>query len=1084
MTITSRCANCGAELADNAIDGLCPRCLLRLALAPPGETGAATGEIFGPYRTIRVLGEGGMGIVYLAGQDQPIHRLVALKVIKLGMDTEEVIARFESERQALAMMDHPGIARVYDAGATPEGRPYFVMEYVEGVPITKYCDERRLTVRERLGLFVQVCNAVQHAHQKGIIHRDLKPSNVLVRRSEGLAIPTIIDFGLAKVLGPSLTGHTLYTQLGVLMGTPEYMSPEQAAGSHAVDTRTDVYSLGLLLYELLAGALPFNSQKLRRAAIDEMCRVIQQEEPPTPVHRLASLGSAARTVAESRRVNVATLVRQLRGELHWIAFKALEKDPAHRYASVSELSADVMRHLRDEPVSAGPQRAAYRLRKLIRRHRTAAMTAAAVATCLVAATIGATWLYARAERAWASAAREQYKAAINAAALQIQMEEPTEARQQLLTCEPALRGWEWRHLFYRTDPTIAVWKAAGPIAKSPYASDFAFAADGRVLWRTPTSVEEWLAAGRHGRSLAGAGEMLALDENGRFVASRDADGRIGIAQIDSTQAAVALNPGQRTIRAAAFDPSGQHLAAGSEDGWLQVWRISPPTLQFEIPAHKGRIASVRFIAPGNRIGTAGNDNRVRIWDAAEGKAISTINDQAASPWVIAFTRDGKWLAFASREGMVPAEDVRIRVYETASGRLIRSYPCEPGITAIAFSQTPHGRELAFVSDTGELQLCSEAVGCAVVKRKTNDPLNSLAYSPDASLIYTGSESGEVAVWANATHTGTFLPLPAGNPRSFAMHPSGRWAVGSVENEVHVWSAHNGLMVENWSGHTARVNAVAVGPDGSRFASASDDRTARIWDPQGKTIAVLSGHSAPVMAIAFSRDGAMVATGSADCTARLWDAATGRPLAVFQHNAPVNSLAFNPDGQTLATGSGDLAGSAGGAPAIYEWDLARRSLARSFAFPDGQSGSAVSAIAFSPDGSRLLAARVADATIWVFDVHSTRVVAKLAGHRRPIPSMVFSPDGSRLASGSLDQTVRIWDGHDYAPLLELVGQNGDIYNVTFLPDGSRLYSAGYGVRIWDTRGRLPCTPDHPCCCPNPWPRLATSLGIAGAGRAGL
>jgi non-specific serine/threonine protein kinase/serine/threonine-protein kinase len=334
---------------------------------------------------LQLIGEGGMGEVWLAEQKTPIHRTVALKLIKAGMDTKSVIARFESERQALALMDHPAIARVFDAGSTPQGRPYFVMEYVPGLPITEYCDKHRLTVKGRLELFMQVCEGVQHAHQKAIIHRDLKPSNVLVVEQGGKAVPKIIDFGLAKAISQRLTERTLFTELGVMMGTPEFMSPEQADQSEQnIDTRTDVYSLGVILYQLLVGVLPFEAKALRAAGMEAILRVIREEEPAKPSTRIRSMGPASSLSAENRKEDPRTFARHIQGELDWITMKALEKDRTRRYGSPAELSADIKHHLANEPVLAHPPRAGYRAGKFIRRHRLAVAFAASVAVLLVA----------------------------------------------------------------------------------------------------------------------------------------------------------------------------------------------------------------------------------------------------------------------------------------------------------------------------------------------------------------------------------------------------------------------------------------------------------------------------------------------------------------------------------------------------------------------------------------------------------------------------------------------------------------------------------------------------------------------------
>jgi tetratricopeptide (TPR) repeat protein len=352
-----------------------------------GAAGNAAGSI-GPYRLLGRLGEGGMGEVWLAEQVRPVRRQVALKVIKAGMDTAQVIARFEAERQALALMDHPAIAKVFDAGSTAEGRPYFAMEYVRGKSLTAYCDSRRLSIRDRLELFVHICEGVQHAHQKGIIHRDLKPSNVLVTVQDDHSVPKIIDFGVAKATSHSLTERTLFTSLSGFVGTLEYMSPEQTGmGGVDIDTRTDVYALGVVLYELLTGVLPFDRQVFQTQAIEEIHRTIREVDPPRPSTRLTQQRGAASQAAASRSAEPSTLAGTLKGDLDWITMKALEKDRTRRYGSVSELAADIRRHMKSEPVLARPATAAYRAGRFVRRHRFGVAAAAAILLLLLSSTI-------------------------------------------------------------------------------------------------------------------------------------------------------------------------------------------------------------------------------------------------------------------------------------------------------------------------------------------------------------------------------------------------------------------------------------------------------------------------------------------------------------------------------------------------------------------------------------------------------------------------------------------------------------------------------------------------------------------------
>jgi serine/threonine protein kinase/tetratricopeptide (TPR) repeat protein len=451
MSDPARCPNCQSLLL---ADGRCPQCLLRIGL----EAGRDMPSTIGPYRILEKLGEGGMGVVYLAEQETPIRRRVALKLIKLGLDTRQVIARFESERQALALMQHPNVAAVYDAGATDDGRPYFVMEYVAGVPITDYCDQHRLDIPGRLRLFSQACDAIQHAHQKGVIHRDVKPTNVLVASVDEAPIVKVIDFGVAKATTARLAEQTFFTEHGAIIGTPAYMSPEQADPFNPdIDTRTDVYALGVLLYELATGALPFDTRALLNAGYDEIRRQIRETDPPRPSTRISTLGDVSVEAARNRRTDPKTLQTELRGDLDWVVMHALDKEPSRRYGSPSEMAADLHRYLSHQPVEARPPHAVYRLRKMVRRHRVAVVGTSLVVLSLVVGGATATWQAIRATRAEREAQQEAATAQEVAAFLQglFEAADPTIARGNDITARQLLdRGRERIEKELATQPEV------------------------------------------------------------------------------------------------------------------------------------------------------------------------------------------------------------------------------------------------------------------------------------------------------------------------------------------------------------------------------------------------------------------------------------------------------------------------------------------------------------------------------------------------------------------------------------------------------------------------------------------------------
>lgn len=889
------------------------------------------GALLGRYRLLQKLGEGGFGAVYEAEQWEPIRRRVALKVIKAGMDTREVIHRFEAERQALAIMDHPNVARVLDAGATQTGRPYFVMELVPGVSLTAYCEERQLTVAERLRLFLPVCQAIQHAHQKGLIHRDLKPSNILVTVIDGRPVPKVIDFGIAKAIHQPLTDQPLVTRLGRLAGTPAYMSPEQAdpAGLD-IDTRSDIYSLGVVLYELLAGRPPFDAQRLRQAGYSEALRILQEEEPPPPSTRLSTLGPDLPQIAQRRRVPPERLKTLLEGDLDWIVLKALEKDRTRRYPTALALGQDLECHLRDEPVAAGPPGFRYRCAKFARRHRPAVWTAAGMLLALLAGLglfIGG-FLQAQRERDRARAAehharRLAYASDMNLAQQALEQSNLGLARRLLSQHRPGpaqadLRDWEWRYLWRQCQgqALAALCQYSNPVYS------------------------------------------LSCSADGQFLAVGGYDGGLQIWDLPARRLHATL---QRQGKPCLAAYSGRLLAATDEQGLLRLWQgtNSAPLLSQEPPYPE--IHGLACSADGRTIAASTIRGLVLLCDVATGQS-SAYHTGFRQPRMhggdILLSHDGAWFATGGREGGPGAAQAgprgQIRIAWKDSGRERIAWPAHNGtITALALS--PDDRRLAsgagFSDNTVRLwdTQSGEALACLAEHTAW---ITALAFSPDARFLAACTASNTLHIlqlpgYELVAH----LPLP---PELMAMTSlkfvrDGRRLVAAGDNQtdsrtVLVWDCDTWQIIARWPipGREA-IPTMDVSSNGAFLAFGGGK--VHVWNLlTGQLAVALQTHFQSADAVAFSPDGRLLATASQDGLVKLWETGSWRQTAQLRgHLLGIHSLAFSPEGRRLATGSLDQ-------EAVKLWDLQTQRQVLNLPL----TNALITALRFSPDSRHLLA----------------------------------------------------------------------------------------------------------------------------------
>jgi WD40 repeat protein/serine/threonine protein kinase/tetratricopeptide (TPR) repeat protein len=995
------------------------------------------GTVIGPYRLLEEIGEGGMGTVWMAEQTEPVKRLVAVKLIKAGMDSRQVLARFEAERQALALMDHPNIARVLDAGTSGAGRPYFVMDLVKGVPITRYCDEHRLTPRQRLELFLPVCQAVQHAHHKGIIHRDLKPSNVLVAPYDGKPVVKVIDFGVAKAAGQTLTEQTLVTGFGALVGTPEYMSPEQAQLNQLdIDTRSDVYSLGVLLYELLTGSPPFGRPGVEQGGLLEMLRVIREQEPTKPSTKL-STAEGLPALAANRGTEPAKLTRLVRGELDWIVMKALEKDRNRRYETANSFARDVQRYLADEPVLACPPSAWYRLGKFVRRNKAALAVICVIVWALVMAVVGlavSNWLVARERDQKAQALSDREKAlASEGVAL-------GKARASELLAR-------WRYHNAQMNLAMQAWRAG----EAPRVLEL-------LEGQRPQADEEdlrgfeWFYLWR----LCNGGRRVPIQGH--------------------TTAAVSL----------AFSPDGRTLASASWDRTVRLWDTATGNEQKVLRGHDRGVWEVACSPDGKLLVSSGQEAESMIlWDVSTGQPLRTI---AGSVTGLQFTQDGKavvgslvngtardykeWDVASGAEratiadagnvvGLVPARKTlvttagefgprsEVRFWDTASGarRLTISVPqlqtatLSPDGTRVATSV----KESVKVWDTG--------TGKQQSAYPTDSHARRLAFSPDGKKLAAGLHDRCVIVWDVATGKQLDQCVHLGVVSAVAFSPDGKsLASGTLGGAIKLWNmtpADEATTIPNvraTSGLNYHVRRVRFSPDGKTLVVGNRDLTKIIDVAAGKEIAVL-----PVSeVVALSADANVLAARANRDEYTLWDIRAGRELASIslpQLSGSSSSprLTLSPDGKLLAGYR------AWGHNTVTLWDVATQQSKTLKPAPPESNRISVLCAEFSPDG-KLLAAGFQFQWVTVWDVATGTV--KLQFCQQPammhVDSVAFSPSGKTLAVGTDVGAVTLWDVETGKRLVAFRGHTSLVRGLAFSPDGQTLATAGAdkSVRLWD------------------------------------
>ena len=1056
------------------------------------------GSKIGRYKLLQQIGEGGMGVVYMAEQEEPVRRRVALKIIKLGMDTQQVIARFEAERQALALMDHPNIAQVFDGGATETGRPYFVMELVRGVPITEFCDQNKLTAHERLKLFILVCQAIQSAHQKGIIHRDLKPTNVLVTQHYGEPMPKVIDFGVAKATNQKLTEKTLFTQFATLIGTPAYMSPEQAEMSSLdVDTRADLYSLGVLLYELLTGTTPFSEKRLRSMGYGEMQRVIMEEEPERPSTRLNTLNDEQKTaMVKTRGQDVAALGELLKGDLDWIVMKCLEKDRRRRYESASGLAADLERHFSNEPVLARPPTVVYRLTKAIRRNQGAFAAAAVILiTLLVGITVSVSQAIraTQAEHKQAGLRTEADAARRVAVAAQAEAEKTAEnlreqnyAMDMRLACNALagevpgqawaivqrqrpqtaaisastiiahedLRGWEWRHLWEQTRPVeqftllkeaFEIKSMAFPPGSSPL---LAFLVEEQLkIWDYKKRAQLKVLP----LSLWSRG--IGFSPDGKWCACGDRGILVWDTAMWNLHRQIPRPNDYFGFVEVAFSPDSRLMAGAStvevrvlNTSTFEEWASLPAFYDHNLGATACGLA---FSPDGRTLAYGVSNNLIQLWDTASKSPTFQLPTPISSVNTLCFSPDGRNLVAGTQP-----PDACVRVYDlTARGTSKELMRCGPNlITRVRFS--PDGKRLA-VGCAHMVQMFNTATWEKMITYQGHvGIIVDLGFSSDGKWLASSSTDGTIRIWSGEP--------TAPEPDEQAMPPGVKWSALSPGGET-LLTIYTNSTFSLWNTATLKEGprqpfpgaiskldhwdkipwGAAVAPEGKRIAYLRPDGVLGVWDVAGqRPVAFMVPKTNDVHCIRFSYDGNTVAfsEGPSDY-GEVWEVEGKTNLLSFYMPGVILSFDFSRDGKQLAVGATD-SDSFG-----QIWNLTQRRLtAQLLSKRPGRRNSTQIALS---NNSRFAATVGNDGALRLWDLQIQSESRIVEPELYSYSSITFSPDDSRVAAsastysvltnGGAIKVIGVQTGTEFASIQAPVGL------VSFLPDGNTLV-----LQSWDSR----------------------------------
>ncbi|HEY6620569.1 MAG TPA: protein kinase [Steroidobacteraceae bacterium] len=975
--------------------------------APEGEgadyRSQMIGRQFGSYRVLSLLGHGGMGSVWLAERvDGLFTRRVALKLIHPALVSQMMTERFGREREILASLDHPNITRLIDAGIAADDQHYLALEYVDGRPITNYCDEHRLSIRERLELLRQVLSAVQYAHAHLVIHRDLKPSNILVTQ-DGQA--HLLDFGIAKLLTEGEAKETELTRLGGRAMTPDYAAPEQIAGA-PITTAADVYALGVMLYELLTGERPYKLKRDSRGALEE---AILQTEPMAP-----SRAALSKQAAAARSTSAKKLSSAFRGDLDTIAARALKKAPSERYATANAFGEDIARFLRGDVVLAQPDSIAYRALKFARRHWVG-IAAAGVLLLTLAGGLAATSYEAKVATVERDAARQAQSRLLTGAAAQHLSDGAVPVAQGII-------------LEVLTNPKFAGTRT--PDALSVFQEIRAADAELAVLTGHTDQVRS---------------AVYSPDGTRIVTSSTDRTARIWDARTGA-QLAVLTGHGDR-VRSAVYSPDGTRIVTASWDKTARIWDAYSGKELAVLVGHENYVVSAVYSPDGTRIITASYDKTARIWDARLGTQLAVLSGHGDNLRSAAYSPDGTRIVTASW-------DKTARIWDAHSGKqLTVLVGHENYVVSAAYS--PDGTRIVTgsVDHTARIWDARNGAQLAVLSGHNSD-VNSAAYSPDGTRIVTASQDNTARIWdARLATQLAVLHSHGSEVGSAAYSPDGtRIITASFDGTARIWEARLGKQLAVLAGHENSVASAAYSPDGTRIVTASFDKTARIWDARsGAPLALLAGHDGGLLCAAYSPDGARVVTASADKTARIWDVHLGKQLAVLVgHENYVSTAAYSSDGTRIVTASWDKT--------ARIWDART---GRQLAVLSGHDG-VVSSAAYSPDGARIVTASF-DRTARIWDAHLGKQLAVLVGHENYVASAVYSPDGSRILTASSDKTARIWDARTGAQLAALSGQGGDIVSAAYSPDGTRIVTASWDrtARIWDARtyAQLAVLPGH-------------------------